>query len=75
MCWCKKNDKSEVCLWIVSVDKELWIVDEHNESSARVQEEVDEVVLQGERRRQVCQCEAHSRPIKVTKRIAVTSFI
>ena len=54
MCWCKKNDKSEVCLWIVSVDKELWIVDENNEGSAGVQEEVDEVVLQREGGRQVC---------------------
>ena len=41
-------------LWIVGVDKELWIVDEHNESSARVQEEVYEVVLQRGGGRQVC---------------------
>ena len=33
-------------LRVVSVDKELWVVDEHNECSARVEEDVDEVVLQ-----------------------------
>ena len=54
-------------LWVVGVDEELWVVDEHNEGSARVEEEVDEVVPQREGGSQVRKCEAHSRPIKAYK--------
>ena len=61
-------------MWIVSVDKELWIVNEHNEGPAGVEEEVDEVVPQREGVRQVCQSEAHSRPVKVIETLAVSSL-
>ena len=52
------------CLWIVSVDKELWVVDEHDEGSIGVEEEVDEVVPHRVGGRQVCKSEAHSVPVK-----------
>ena len=39
-------------------------MDEHDEGSIGVEEEVDEVVPHREGGRQVCKSEAHSRPVK-----------